>query len=157
MDPGREGAPVTHWWTPADIIERRITGLLVAFPGWEVRQVADLAAILQMQDTGSTVFIAPLGSPGAQSEGNGKVALITQRYAVVFASQGADDLSGQTRREVVGPVIWHVLPRLMGWSPGNGWTTLELVASPSQDYIAEEYAYFPFAFETSIQLFAERA
>jgi hypothetical protein len=109
-----------------------------------------------LQETGATAFIAPLGSPGTTSEGQGKVSLIRQRYAIVFAVQAADDLSGEERRAEAGPVIWHVLPRLMGWSPGNGWTTLELVSSPSQDYIAEEYAYFPFAFETAVQLIAER-
>lgn len=141
---------MNDWWTPAGLIEERIRTLLPV--GWEVQQVASLSAVLRFSEFDRVVFVAPIGSPRTDSSAQGRVATVAQKYAVVFAVRAQGDDTGEERRAAAGPVIATIVPRLMGWSPGHGWTTLEITSAPAADYVAAEFAYYPFAFETSIEL-----
>lgn len=141
---------MSNWWTPAGLIEERLHSLLPV--DWEVQQVASLSAVLRFAEFDRVVFVAPMGSPGVDSKAQGKVATITQRYAVVFAVRAQSDESGKDRRDLAGSVIMDIVPALMGWSPGYGWSALDLSDAPAADYVSAEFAYYPFSYETSIQL-----
>lgn len=138
-----------HYWGAAAAIEARIRAHLPA--GWRVTQGKDLAGILDQAQQVSTVHLVPLGIAAVETDPGlrGRAAKITQRWAVVVAVAAAGDLTGARQRDQAGPVIPQILTALMGWSPGDGWSPLELVAAPGADVVTESFAYYPFAVQTS--------
>lgn len=146
-----------HWWGAAAAIEERIRAHLPA--GWRVTQGKDLAGILDQAQQVNTVHLVPLGTAAvlADPDLRGRAAKVTQRWAIVVAVAAAGDVTGQRQRDLAGPVIPAILSALMGWTPGEGWSPLELAAPPGADVATEAFAYYPFAVQLWAGLTGQRA
>lgn len=118
--------------------------------------IAELRGVYGLADAGGDVtgkpqpaaFVVFDGYGVRETVGRGKAARLALHWLVLVVARNVTQTSdGQAARNAIAPIVDAVLASLMGWSPGDGYTPLELTDAPAPQYDAG-LLILPLAFVT---------
>ncbi len=117
-----------------------------------VLSAADLADVVEAQQTTPAIHVLYDGDRLVDAQGRGQAQAVAQRWMIVIAVRNARDQGkGGKARGTAGPHLDAALKTLSGYELSTGHGALKRVPAPRPVYSKGGFAYFPLAFETVVE------
>ena len=97
------------------------------------------------------IFVSYGGEGSVEQSGDSSLVRQTWIILVAVANEKANT-TGIKANRVAGEMLGDIVPKLIGFLPGDGFTSLKQIASPVPHGYDDKFLYYPVAFETSTRI-----